>query len=377
MPTVFMAALALGGCTRSVPKAQPGGIYASTSAGANFDQSVRIEGEEGQYVARFTLYDIFRVPLAPENIYIGAGSNGVIRSENGGESWIVIDTPLASTLDVVLLDDGTLVVAGVDSAGQGRVLRSLDDGLSWQQVFTIPVPTDEKPNFLLGSDPIPSVVMSIALDPFNQNRIYAASTLGTVFVGEQSAKVWRAYHTVSNPRTPPVGNQNSAGILKMVPSPHVPDELLVITQARELIRIRGGVQEEISVPDRINDPTPIGRIAGEKDVYDIAFIPQFPDALLLGVEDGAVVTRDSGLTWLQLEVPVEPTLEFKSIQVTVSPTNPDRIFTTINNVVYRSEDGGLTWNTFSFNLQDFVITGVSINPANASRVLVVLQPLRT
>ncbi|MEX0650241.1 MAG: hypothetical protein WD200_04515 [Candidatus Andersenbacteria bacterium] len=377
VPTVAIAFLALGGCARNVSPAPPGGIYRSTSAGANFDQAVAIVGKPGEYIARFSLFDIFRVPADPQLVYVAAGGQGIVKSEDGGESWTVISTPLTRALDVVVLDDKTVVVAGSDQEGQGHVIRSLDDGASWQQVFTVPVPTDNRPNFLLGSDPTPSVVVSIQLDPFDLNRIYAASNLGTIFAGEQSAKTWRSLYTVRSSRQTPVGNQRATGLRRLIVSPHRPGELAIVTANQELIRIRDGVQENIDIPQFINDPSPLGRVSGKKDVFDAAFIPQFPDALLVGVEDGAVVTRDSGQSWIQLSVPVELTQKFNIIRVTTSPSNADRLFVAVNNVLYRSEDGGGTWNTFSFGLNNSIISELSINPGNASHMLVVLQQLNT
>ncbi|MEX1112723.1 MAG: hypothetical protein WEC84_04640, partial [Candidatus Andersenbacteria bacterium] len=127
----------------------------STSAGANFEQSVQIETQPGEYIAQFSLFDIFRVPDDPQTIYIAAGSEGVVKSSDAGQSWRVIVTPLSRAVDVVVLADKTMVVAGMDETGQGHIIRSLDDGLSWQQVFTIPVPVDDRPKFLIGSDPVP------------------------------------------------------------------------------------------------------------------------------------------------------------------------------------------------------------------------------
>ncbi|MEX1112722.1 MAG: YCF48-related protein, partial [Candidatus Andersenbacteria bacterium] len=131
------------------------------------------------------------------------------------------------------------------------------------------------------------------------------------------------------------------------------------------------------VPEFIKDPSPLGRVSGTKEVFDVAFIPQFPDALFVGVEDGAVVTRDGGESWLQLSVPVELTQKFNIVRVAVSPTNPDRLFVAVNSVLYRSEDGGATWNTFSFNIANSVVSEISINPLNASQMLAVIQRIQS
>ncbi len=374
LPVLALGFLQLPGCTGDrLPPAPPGGVYRSTSAGASFDQAVNIAGQAGEYIAQFELFSIFRAGQTPDNIYVAAGNNGLVESRDDGETWSVIATPLAQTLDVLLLKNGALVASGTDDDGQGYVVRSLDGGASWQTVFTVPVPLEVKRGLQIiqGASPVGSVVLSIELDPFNGDRIYAGSNLGTIFVGEQSAKLWKTIHTITNTGFNPTAQAGGASVQKIIPSPHTPGEVIVVTKQQTLLRVSAGKQEEIKVPQYINTPPPFATGQGQKKVSDMAYIPQFPQAMLVGVEDGIVVTRDSGQSWIQLGLPVEPSQVFNSIVVAVSPTNVNRLLTAINNVVYRSEDGGQTWNTFSLGLPAHVITALSINPSNAGRVLLI------
>ena len=131
---VVLFVLQASGCTRS-DEIQPGGVYRSESAGASFEQSVTIknvtEEDEVQHIAGFTLGNIFRNPAKPDHILVAAYDNGIIRSEDDGQTWEVLKTPLSSTTDVLALDNGVLVASGIDEAGQGFIIRSLDDGLGW------------------------------------------------------------------------------------------------------------------------------------------------------------------------------------------------------------------------------------------------------
>src|SRR3989338_8696221 len=153
LPVVTLAVLQLGGCSKtSVAPAPPGGTYFSESAGANFDQYVAIAGEEGKHIANFPLAAAFRAPYNTSLIYIASGNRGIVKSEDGGKTW--------------------------------------------HNVLTIPLP--KKGSFaLIGQAGVaPSVLLALTLDPFNTNRVYAGSSLGTIFVGEQSAKVWRSIHSI-------------------------------------------------------------------------------------------------------------------------------------------------------------------------------------
>lgn len=375
IPMALMAILPLSGCTR-VPPPPPGGTYRSESGGGRFEQAVQIAGEPGKYIAQFALQQIDRPPHDPNSIYIAAGEDGVVISHDDGQNWQVVTTPLAFATDVIVLENGALVAAGTDGIGQGFVVRSLDAGKSWQSVFTVPIPKEEKGITIVGGDQVlPSIVLTLARDPFNADRIYAGSSLGTIFVGEQSAKVWRTLYTIQ-PTTPsPVANRQQRSVKILIASPHVAGELLVITELGDLLRIKGTSQEEIEVPQYISTPAPPLAGSGKQKVLDAAFIEGFPDALIVGVENGAVVTRDGGESWLELSVPAESNERFNSVVVRVSPTNVNRIFVAINSVIYRSEDGGSTWNTFALGLPTFTILDVSINPSNAAKMLLVARQL--
>jgi len=379
IPVLAVGMLQLGGCTRqaTIKPAPPGGVYRSNSAGASFDQSVNIAGEPGQYVADYKMHSIFRVPGKPDEIYVAAGDRGLIESKDDGQSWRVIKTPLSQTLDALVLPNSAIIASGTDEKGQGFIIRSLDLGLSWQTVLTVPVPvqTSQGISILQNQAQVGSVVLDLEADPLNGDRVYAGSNLGTIFAGEQSAKVWKTVYNVKTSGIVATAGGENLAISKLVPSPHTAGEVLVVTKSNELFRINQSGQAEIEVPQYINEPVPLAAGQGQKKVYDVAYIQQFPQALLIGVEDGVVVTRDGGQSWVQLGLPIETSQAFNSIEVAASPTNTNRLLTAINNVVYRSEDGGQTWNTYSLGLPNHIITGLTINPSNAAKVLVITNPL--
>ena len=380
-PLVIIGILQTGGCLRRTPPPPPpGGTYLSKSAGASFEQSVILTGPdivEGSHIAAFTLRGIHRPKHQPETIYIAADNQGLVVSRNGGESWEQITTPLTAAIDVVLLENGVLVATGSGPEGQGFVIRSPDDGLSWQTVLTVPVPVDQGPFQIIGNrEVIASVILSIELDPFDGNRLYAGSNLGGVLVGEQSGKVWRTIHTLTPGRFDPSQNNTRSGVNVLVPSPHARGEILVITAENRLWRVNSSGQTEVTIPV---EQTPAERqffiAQGNHDVFAAAFSEQDENLLLAGIERGVAISRDGGVNWAELPVPVEAAVQFNSIRVAISPTNPNRFLVAINGVVYRSEDSGNTWNTFSLGLVSHIIAEISIHPANASRVLIVTRPV--
>lgn len=371
VPSLFVVLLQLTSCdrNRSVPPPPPGGTYRSVTAGASFEQSVQIAGQAGSYIASMPLGEIHRPAHAPDTVYIAAGQAGLVASGDDGASWQIIGVPLSQTLDVVLMPSGIIVVSGIDGAGQGYILRSLDAGKSWEDVLTIPNPAFKKKlNIVGGEEPPTSVLITIEQDPFDKDQVYAGSNLGTLFAGSQSVKVWRSIYTIGGGKPSPAGS-----VGKLRPSVHDRGEVYVVTGARKLLRISNGKEEAITIPQTISTIPVSGK--SNRAVLDVTFIPNYPQALLVSLGDGIIVTRDRGKSWFRLNVPVEATHDFNTVVPRVSPTNVNRILVAVNSVIYRSEDGGNTWITAALGLPNFMIIDVSINPRNAARVLIVVRPL--
>lgn len=378
LPTMVLATLQVSGCAPQTETPSPGGAYFSSSAGAFFDQSVALQEPDGRLtnIASFALQHAHRPRHSPQKIIIGAGEAGIVLSEDGGQRWRVLTTPLAFVHDVVLLQNGIIVASGINSDGQGFVLRSGDQAKSWDVVLTIPFPIDTGGFQLIRPPEAPnSRVVTIELDPFRADRVYAGSSQGSIFAGEQSAKTWRTLHQL-NESNLLSDNRLRLSIRDIIPSPHREGELLIVTHGRTLVRLREDKEEQVSIPRDVANPQPYN-ITDRKRIFDAAYIPGFPDALLVGVDDGAVLTRDGGVTWQQLALPIDQFKAFNTVAVAVSPTNTNRMLVAINSVVFRSEDGGATWNSFSLNLPSHGITSLLIDLENAARVLAVTTPIRS
>ncbi len=381
LPVMTVVILQASGCTSSRPATPPaaGGVYFSSSAGALFEQSVNLATAEESgldNIAGFALQHAQRPAHSPQKILIGAGADGVAYSEDGGQHWQRIATPLNFVNDAALLRNGVLVASGTNGEGQGFIIRSADLGKSWDVVLTIPFPIDTGGFQLIKAPEVPtSRVVTLALDPFNEDQLYAGSSQGSIFVGEQSAKTWRMLHQLDENNLL-TNDRLGLSIRDIIPSPHRAGELLLVTQARTLVRVRDGEEKEINIPRDVASPQPFN-LTNHKRVFDATFVPGFPQALLVGVDDGAVSSRDGGATWTQLTLPVDQFKSFNTVAVAVSPTNTNRLFVAINNVVFRSEDAGKTWNSFSLNLLTHGITALLIDPTNASHVLAITTPIQS
>ncbi len=373
LPVLVVGALALGGCTRSdVVTNPPGGTYLSTSAGASFEQSVAGHGE-GKDIASLDLGKIHRSLRDPNTIFMAAGEDGMVISKNDGATWSVISTSLAGTVDVALLNSGVLVATGVDADGQGVVVRSLDEGKSWQNVFTLPLAQQPKRLQILGSSQaINPVITAMEVDPSDGDSLWAGTNEGTIFVATQAAKVWQKNTELNSSTVLVTGNRAGVGVVSLEVPSRRSGEVVVVTRDKRLFWIKGGTATAIVVPES-SSSLAFGGVTGNRNVIDVALVPGFPDALIIGTDTGAVVTRDGGKTFLEMQLPLDASKRIGGMAVAISPTNVNRFVIAIGGIVYRSEDAGASWQTTGVGPVGFAVTDISINPKNAARVLAVLK----
>ncbi len=376
-PAIMAASLVLGGCGREeVHKVPSGGIYLSKSAGASFEQSVNLT--QGGTIDSFDLGAIHRSPANANIVFLAAGSNGMVISRDDGQAWQAVPTTMAATVDVAMFPNNVMIASGYDEARRGVVKQSVDGGVSWHTVFTIPQEErKQRFQFIRGGAAVPIGITSLAVNPKQEGQLYAGTNDGTLFIAEQYGKVWRKAAEIGDTSEIVTGSRAGAGIIRIIIPIGDFADLMMLTEDKRLMLMKGGEIRELKVPESLDAPSVFGVVLDERKILDAATIPGFPDALLIGTETGAVLTRDAGETFIELNVPLDSTREIARMVVSVSPSNTDRVFIVADGVVYRSEDSGQTWHTTSVGPAGFTVTDLSINPANASRVLAILKALAT
>jgi photosystem II stability/assembly factor-like uncharacterized protein len=320
--------------------------------------------EDGSgHIASFSLGELKRSPVNPDLVYSAAGAQGVVASRNGGETWRVINPPLAITSDIVALPDNILVVVGTNEEGQALILRTADDGGRWETVHTIPIVLKKKKLQIIPDPPVSSTLVTLAQHPTRPDVIYAGSNSGTIFKGERSARVWTNYGSLQQ------------GVAKIIPSPHQAEKLLLINGRGQLYQSQSsGSFEAVPLTAGLPDSGTILPLHGY--LTDAVYMANNPGIIFIAGKNGVAVSRDDGLSWQELPLPIERAQKFNNALIGASPSNIDRLFVGINNVLYRSEDGGITWNIFNTNLSGFMIVDINFDPRNAARMLMIMAPIR-
>ncbi len=284
-----------------------GGNTKSTDGGATW--TLASDGYTGAL-----MLDVAVNPNNP-NIVYGTARSGVFRSKNGGKTWQGLATPpayLSTAYGIAVKPDDPNVII-VSHELLGSVFRSVDGGLNWTQVFTIP-------NVVPGVDADQHGFKSIefAAEP-NSHIVYAGACRGSVALDD----------IFNNDK------KLSEGVFKST---------------------NGGVTWVDASDSKVTD----------KCMTSIAIHPTDPNIVYASAPyAGVYKTIDGGKNWLLLSgLPVDMR------SVAIDPINSNIVYAgALQGGVYRSTNGGSTWVAFKDGMEpNDPILDIVIDPTNHERI---------
>jgi len=149
-----------------------GGIGRGTTL--NFAREAQGWDELGSHQSFSDVLSLGIDPIEPSTLYAGVRGGGVFKSTDGGTSWQAITTglPNLDSVQTVVIDPTTssTLYAGTDRG----VFQSTDGGESWRAS-----------NLL-------SPVTTMAIDPQDPSRVYAAGACTGAFRSEDEGRGWTA-----------------------------------------------------------------------------------------------------------------------------------------------------------------------------------------
>ena len=242
------------------------------------------------------------VPGKPNLYYFGSAGGGIWETKDGGRSWKNISDGFfggsigaiqvaESDPNVIYVGGGEKTVRGNVSSGYG-MWKSEDAGKTWTSAG------------LKDSRHVPR----IAIHPTDYNTVYAA-VMGNLYKPTQERGVYKSTDGGKTWRKTLFANEN-AGAVDLIMDPNNPRILYASTWN----------------------------------------VRRTPYSLSSGGEGSALwKSTDSGETWKEISKNKGfATDTLGIIGVTVSPANSDRVWAIVENKdkggVYRSDDGGETWN---------------------------------
>ena len=297
------------------------GVMRSPNGGQSWMRAGIDQGMHSDAIVRCLSTD----PDRPESMLAGS-DKGIYHSTDAGRSWKLLDTPLSGySVWNIAVDppNPETVYAGTGTPTPAALFRSENRGQSWQR---LPVRVAETcPN--VG---IPRFT-GLAIDPHDHSSLWAGIEVDGVRRSSDGGQTWSSVNgTINNPDVHSVA---------VIPGP--PKTVIVV--------VNNGTFTSVD-----NGETWKGRLA--RDAFPlnyprcIAGQPNNPKVVFLGLGDstpgrtGAVLrSRDTGETWEDLPLPVEPNSAIWALGT--HPADPQLVFAGSRyGYLYRSDDGGDSWS---------------------------------
>ena len=361
------------------------GVMVSNDGGKSFTPT------NGGFSGRFA-NAILADRETPNRIYASTintatGGGFLFVSNDNGESWRPSMRSMPSRLITysILQDsrDANIIYLGTNLG----VYRSLDRGTSWAPVWAV----EKKPAVKRGK-----TKRAVAVTPKRR----AISQPDDSVLQAQQALAAAGYH-LGEPDGKP-GPSTTAALKKFQTDRHLPvtGRLDAITLAALGIRKTSDPAEaekaDLILPDAVyalvhtidpNTQEPAILAATNTGLYRsvdpskgwlklsygsfdsrttcISTVPKQPETIWVGTPNtGVLVSRDSGKTWRQVDVPREVPIN----TIAQDPNRPDYVYVGTKQALYMSHDGGSTWTVRGGNLPFGDFTSILINPRNGDEI---------
>ena len=332
MQTVFQASAKIG----SIAFDGEGTIYIGTS-GSMFRSKDRLESWEALDLRAGANAIISSIAIDPrdsrvlyassghENSYGTSGGHGIFKTTNGGASWVAVNDGLSSLeANKVLLDPARPDT--VYAATAKGVFSSPDGGRQWSE----------------SSRGLPSAeIWTLAMDPQQPRTIYAGTSGDGLYVTRDNADSWQ--------KTVCCGDgEEVSHIFSIAFDPADPGTLLVGT-GRGLFEVKPLEASFARIEGTYFDT--VGADYGFGGVSALAVDPSNPSVILVAEESGRDMFRstDGGSSWAFVgpRRRIEQWKHTYGMAIKFDPSNPNKVYYSAFDGLFTSQDSGSTWSYLS------------------------------
>jgi photosystem II stability/assembly factor-like uncharacterized protein len=271
----------------------------------------------------------------PNQIWIGAASGGVWKTNNAGASWEAVfeEQPILNIGSIAILQSNPSTVWVGTGEGNPRnsvslgegMYKTIDGGKTWKRVGL------EKTRN----------IHRIIVDPTNPNTVYAGA-IGNPYAEYPERGVFKTTDG-GDTWNKILFTNDTSGVADMIMDPSNPNKLFVaMWQHRR---------------------TPWSLSSG-------------------GPGSGLYMTFDGGKSWKKLGAKEGlPEGNLGRIGLAISRSNPNRVYALVEatkNGLYKSDDGGLTWSLMNSNpefvsTRPFYFQEIACDPQNENRLWLIYQ----
>jgi photosystem II stability/assembly factor-like uncharacterized protein len=320
---VFLAAglmFGLSGCISFGAKTPTVGaglaVFASGDKGATWisKTSLMTPSATTGNIAGVSVLSMAQDPNDTNALYIGTRNDGVFYSYNGADGWSRAGNLLTKTQGKVYAlavdsADKCTVFAGIES----KIFRSTDCNRTWENVFTTAKSTE--------------VIRTILVDWYNHNIVYASAADGSIYKSETNGTSWFKLKDLAKDIEDFEMDAKDSRIL------------YIVTRKAGIFKSSDSGANWEDLAESLKPFKSTVKIGSGVEVAKDA-----PNTVFYLSKFGLLKSVDGGTNWEQIKLLTgEGEIEF--LTFVVDPKNSNNLYLSDAKTLYRSFDGGKTWET--------------------------------
>ncbi len=320
------------------------GFFRSDDGGKTWQQRVWVEGGGGT-IAAVRVNRLIADPVRPERLFLATADSGLWVSVSRGDLWARVEVEggarLGPTTNVLALavnrSDPSEWYVAIFQDRHGRLLRTGDDGKSFQEVYVTPVER-------FG-------VFDVHHDA-GARTVDIVTGQGGLLRSSDEGRTWRLIRWFAD------------GLTRLVVNPARPGIRFVSSPEGNVFRTLDGGQSWVDVTSALRSFS--GAKEGQQWVVDRA------GALYLGSAYGLLRSRDNARTFSPLPLIIPPDA-LPVLAIAVDHTNTNRLFVSAGSQLYASRDGGESWEFLSSPGQGRIVQ-LFVDREQSETIYAVVQP---
>lgn len=323
------------------------GVLKSVNKGDTFEFKNTIA--EKQNLKTAEILTIKPDPADSSKLYLGTIANGVLKTENGGDSWQKINA-LGSVraVEVNPKEQNIIYAAGIEN-NRGKIVRSNDGGNSWKDIY---IATADKVE-----------IASIVASTYDAKTIWAGDSNGLLIRSKDGGDTWEKMTELSGPITKialDTKDDRNVYLIVFQKGAYKIDFSKNITF--EGAALNFAPKEKVGEAPLVDLSRQLPGGWNANSLLNVVADPVKGGRVYLTASGGILRSDDGGNTWEAV-----PTLDgIKGLPIRVlaiSPRDNNVLYFVAGGVFYRSADGGNSWQSTELKGAP-VIWALAVDPNN-------------
>lgn len=333
------------------------GILRSQDGGSTWEaKGVLKEGKKKDF-ARIAISDLVFEPGNSRTLYLLTEREGLYRSEDSGESWTPLARveagvdPRSSVFDIAIDESNRDVLYIAVSQGvRGQVFKSEDRGATFREVYVAAVEGE--------------VVRAVAIDSYQSDTIYVGTSSGLLLESRDKGESWRTVE------------EFESGVVDIIVSAQDTRHIFVVRGIKVSKTIdKGETWQDLDLPEPPAGPPRVSffprPLEQRGEFTSFSLDPSDPSHVLVISGAGAFESRDAGASFAELATLI-PTGALPIGSFTVDPTNSRTMYIGVEGKVYKSIDGGVSWQIKTIPSLAKVVL-LRVDPEHPERIFAILS----